>query len=195
MLLMSRPLTPLSLTVLRLLAIEPMHPYEMQQRIRKYAFDHVVKVTHGSLYHSVDRLTATGLIEPVEVVRDGRRPERTVYAITDAGRDEAHAQLGEYLMRPAHDYPCLGMALAFIDMLPPAEVADLLARRALMLEGELAAHVPVIEGLFKKGLSRVQVVDIEFAQARRRAELEYVRALGEDIKSGRLSWGKKETHE
>lgn len=55
---MSRPLTPLALTVLRMLCDSPMHPYEMQQRIRDHAYDQAVKITHGSLYHSVERLAA-----------------------------------------------------------------------------------------------------------------------------------------
>lgn len=116
---MSRPLTPLGLTVLRLLADEQMHPYEMQQRIRERAIDHVVKVAHGSLYHTVARLAEQGLIEPVETSREGRRPERTVYAITEAGRDEARARLREFIMRPVQEYPSFGMALAFVSMLPP----------------------------------------------------------------------------
>ena len=59
---MSRPLTPLGLAVLRLLAEGQMHPYEMQQRVREYAIDQVVKVAHGSLYHAVARLAEQGLI-------------------------------------------------------------------------------------------------------------------------------------
>src|SRR3954454_13480761 len=80
---MSRPLTPLALAVLSLLNTEPMHPYEMRQRIRDYGIDHAVKVAPGSLYHTVERLAGQGLIEPVETTREGRRPERTVYAITE----------------------------------------------------------------------------------------------------------------
>lgn len=127
---MSRPLTALQLAVLRLLADGQMHPYEMQQRIRECAIDQVVKVAHGSLYHAVGRLAEQGLIEPVETSREGRRPERTVYAITEAGRDEARERLREFIMRSAKEYPSFGMALSFISLLPPAEAASLLDRRA-----------------------------------------------------------------
>jgi DNA-binding PadR family transcriptional regulator len=185
---MSRPLTPLGLAVLRLLADGQMHPYEMQQRIHECAIDQVVKVAHGSLYHTVGRLTEQGLIEPVETSREGRRPERTVYAITEAGRDEARARLREFIMRPVQEYPAFGMALAFVSMLPPAEAATLLDRRTVKLEAKLAAHDSVMDSLSKQGLSRMAVIEVEFVNSRLRAELDYVRALSEDIKARRLDW-------
>jgi DNA-binding PadR family transcriptional regulator len=185
---MSRPLTPLGLAVLRLLADGQAHPYEMQQRIREYAIDQVVKVAHGSLYHTVARLAEQGFIEPVETSREGRRPERTVYAITEAGRDEARSRLREFMMRPLQEYPSFGMALAFLSMLPPAEAVSLLNRRSVALEAELAAHDTVVESLIKQGLDRVKVIEVEFLNSRLRSELDFVRALSEDIKSGRLDW-------
>src|SRR3954454_20884103 len=159
---MSRPLTPLQLAVLRLLADEQLHPYEMQQRIREHAIDKVVKVAHGALYHAVARLAEQGLIEPVETSREGRRPERTVYAITEAGRDEASARLREFTMRPVQEYSSFGMVLAFISMLPPAEAASLLDRRTVALEARLAAHDTVVESLIKQGHPRVGVIELEF---------------------------------
>lgn len=185
---MSRQLTPLGLAVLRLLNDEQMHPYEMQQRIRHYAIDKVVKVTHGSLYHTVERLAAQGLIEPVETSREGRRPERTVFAITDRGRDEAYSRLRDYITEPVEDYPAFGMALAFLSMLAPDEAAALLNRRAVTLEAQFAAHEAIVGELTKQGLDRVQIVEVEFFNARLRAELEFVRALSDDIKTGRMAW-------
>ena len=58
-------------------------------------------VRAGSLYHTVERLHRLALIEPVETGREGRRPERTVYAITDAGRDEFTSNLRDLLRFPA----------------------------------------------------------------------------------------------
>jgi DNA-binding PadR family transcriptional regulator len=185
---MSQPLTPLALAVLSLLELEPMHPYEMQQRIRDYAIDEVVKVAHGSLYHTVERLAGQGLIEPIETTREGRRPERTVYAITDQGRDEAHSRLREFIVRPSREYPAFGMALSFLATLPPDDAAQLLDRRAIALEANLAAHDTVVDGLLKQGLDRVQVIEVEYLNSRLRSELEFVRALSEDIKNGRLTW-------
>lgn len=185
---MSRPLTPLALTVLRMLCDGPMHPYEMQQRIRDHAYDQAVKITHGSLYHSVERLAAGGLIEPLETSREGRRPERTVYAVTSAGRDAAQFRLAELLVRPAEEFPLFGTALAFINLLPEGEVARLLRNRSISLEAALAAHQTAHDSLRKQGIERYKLIDQEWLIARLRSELDFVRGLVADLESGRLTF-------
>ena len=77
------------LMVLVLLAEAPMHPYEMQRLMQWRGKDDVVRVQRGSLYPAVERLMRAGLIEPLETERAGRRPERTVYQLTEEGRDTA----------------------------------------------------------------------------------------------------------
>src|SRR5487761_1129824 len=72
------PRTPLALTVLSLLGERPMHPYEMQQLIRERHLDFAIKLKGGSIYDTVERLAAAGLVEVKETSRTGRRPERTV---------------------------------------------------------------------------------------------------------------------
>jgi DNA-binding PadR family transcriptional regulator len=185
---MSRPLTPLALTVLRMLCDGPMHPYEMQQRIRDHAYDQAVKITHGSLYHSVERLAASGLIEPLETSREGRRPERTIYAVTAAGRDAAQMRLAELLRHPVEEFPLFGTGLAFVNLLPEDEVARLLRGRTVALEAALAGHQTAHDSLRKQGLDRYKLLDQEWLIARLRGELEFVRGLVDDLEDGRLTW-------
>ncbi|MBW8481460.1 PadR family transcriptional regulator [Actinomadura parmotrematis] len=185
---MSRPLTPLALAVLHMLEAGPMHPYEMQQRMRDHYYDHAVKVTHGSLYHTVERLAATGMIEPVETARAGRRPERTVYAITTAGRDAAAIRLADLLKNPVEEFPLYGTALAFAGMLPEDEVARQLRGRAVALEGRLASLRATYDSVREIGVLRHQLLDAELEIARVRAELEFTRGLAADLVEGRLSW-------
>jgi len=185
---MPPPPTPLAIAVLSLLSREPMHPYEMRQRIRLQHIDRVMKVTQGTLYSTVERLAAGGLITPVETSREGRRPERTVYAITDAGRDQLTDALREALMRPNPEYRRLAMALSFASTLDPGEIADLLDRRSLHVEGELSALNTAIDGVRKQGLDRIHVIETEYLAAVQRAELDWLRAVVEEIREGRLSW-------
>ena len=60
-----------------------------------------MRVQRGSLYPAVERLAAAGLIEPAQTAREGRRPERTVYQITEAGREAAELWLTT-MMRTVH---------------------------------------------------------------------------------------------
>jgi DNA-binding PadR family transcriptional regulator len=181
-------LTPLAMVVLRLLHERPMHPYEMQQVIRDRSIDRVVKVRAGSLYHGVERLLQLGLIEQVETGREGRRPERTVYAITDAGRDQYVSSLRELIREPRDEYPVFAAAVEMLHSLDPGEVIRLLEHRSTVLEAWLAAHDQVVASLTKRGLPRLATIEVEFCQAMRRAELIWVKQLIDDIRSGALPW-------
>lgn len=183
-----RALTPLALTVLRLLSQSPMHPYQLRCEIEKQGIDRMVRVTHGALYHTVDRLVDAELIEPVETSRSGRRPERTVYAITQAGRDAATRRLHHLLSTITPEFPSFRAALSFASMLPPAEVAALLGRRGVLLEADLAAYQTAYDGLTRRGLARVALLEVEHLLALTRAELDLIRSIVDDLDSGRLTW-------
>jgi DNA-binding PadR family transcriptional regulator len=166
-----------------------MHPYEMRQLMRERGHDRVIKLKGGSLYSTIDRLTAAGLIRPLETSRQGRRPERTVYALTDAGRDEHRRWMQDLLAVPLPEYPWFGAALAFLGAVPPDEVRDLLRRRATLLEAEIAADERILAVTAAEfGLPRLFVVEGEYALAMRRAELAWVRQIIDDIGSGELAW-------
>ena len=180
--------TPLGLAILDFLVERPMHPYEMRQLIRERHLDEHVKVKGGSLYHTVERLVADGLIEPVETERQGRRPERTVYAITEAGRDEFTDWLDEALGNVQKEYTRFGGALAFMHNRDSQTVLGLLWRRSTQLAAEIAAHDEVHRRLRESELPRAYTIEDEYGQAIRRAELDFVNSLVADIRSGALRW-------
>src|SRR3954452_19793704 len=72
----------LALAVLACVAERPMHPYEISTTLRTRGKDQSIKVNYGSLYSVVESLAKHGLIEAQESVKDGKRPERTIYSIT-----------------------------------------------------------------------------------------------------------------
>ncbi|HKT02338.1 MAG TPA: PadR family transcriptional regulator [Rugosimonospora sp.] len=183
-----RTLPPLALEILRLLCVRPMHPYEMQQLIRDWGIEHVVKVRAGSLYHTVERLSRLGLIEPVETARAGRRPERTVYAITEHGRDTYTADLRELVRLPAHEYPLFAAGLEMLGDLDRADVIKLLEQRCTALEAAVAGSQQIAASLTKRGLPRLATIEVEFTEEMRRAELAWVRNLIDDIRTGQLPW-------
>src|SRR5437868_14066527 len=90
------PRTPLALAVMNLLIEQPMHPYEMKSKMKGRGHDQVIKLTGGSIYGTVERLEEGGFIQAQETSRGGRRPERTAYAKTEAGR----AEIKEWLTVP-----------------------------------------------------------------------------------------------
>jgi DNA-binding PadR family transcriptional regulator len=184
-------LTPLGIAILSLLALESMHPYEMRHVIRVREIDRVMKVTHGTLYSTVERLAGTGLIQPVETNRAGRRPERTVYEITEFGRDQLLDALRAELMRLTPDYPRLATALSFVSLLEPREVGALLERRSIEVEAQLSSFQVALDASLKQRsipLQRVSLIETEYLTALLRAELDWLRSVTEDIRERRLTW-------
>lgn len=174
----TQPKTPgLALSVLSLLLESPMHPYEMKMRIKERGHEQVIQVRGGSLYDTVERLHRQGLIQPRETEREGRRPERTVYTITDAGRDELRAWLRQLLAEPAHEYPKFAAALAFMLTLDREEVVRLLRTRMSLMEGQIAGDDALLGSFVKQGLPRVVLIEGEYTQAIRRAEVDWIRSL------------------
>jgi DNA-binding PadR family transcriptional regulator len=85
---------PLALAVLGCLSERPMHPHEISTTLRTRGQESSIKLNFGSLYSVVNSLQKHGLIKPRETTRDGRRPEHTVYEITEGpGRSPARRSL------------------------------------------------------------------------------------------------------
>jgi DNA-binding PadR family transcriptional regulator len=176
-----------ALTVLCLLRERPMHPYEMQRLIRQRHKDEFLDLKRGSLYHAIERLQKAGLIEAVETTREGRRPERTTYRLSDRGELEVLEWLRELLAKPVREPSQFLAALSFLPHLSADDAVDQLHARASRLELEILALDAVLEKMVPQ-IGRAVLVEIEYVRAMRQAELEWVRALGVDIRSGRLTW-------
>ncbi len=185
------PRTPLALAVMNLLMEHPMHPYEMKAKMKERGHDQVIKLKGGSIYDTVERLEQGGFIEAQATSRDGRRPEKTVYAITEAGRDEILAWLRELVAQPVNEYPQFGAVLAFLAALDKDEVVRLLKVRTAMLEGQIAGEAKQLKTFLDLGLPRLFLIEGEYALNMKRAEVEWVRGLISDIEGGNL-WITKE---
>src|SRR6476620_699414 len=124
----------LALAVLGLLQERPMHPYEMASTLRERHKDSSFKINSGSLYDTVDALVRQDWIEPVETARDGRRPERTVYATTETGQAEFVRWIDELIRTPVAEYPKFMAAVSYLGALGPGAAADALAERESRLD-------------------------------------------------------------
>jgi DNA-binding PadR family transcriptional regulator len=185
--------SPLALTVLALLQYQPLHPYGIQRLIKQWGKDQVINVEQRtSLYRTIERLLAAGLIAVRETGRDPRYPERTVYELTDAGRQTARRWLEEMLAEPRQEYPEFPAALSHVLMLEPAELADVLDQRAQRLAGMLAALDAGSAAEADQGLPRIAMLETEYQRAVLEAELNWARAIVGELRSGELTWSRQE---
>jgi DNA-binding PadR family transcriptional regulator len=178
---------PLALAVLTCLYERPMHPYEMAQTLRSRAKHESVRLNYGSLYGVVESLERQRLVHAVETFREGRRPPRTVYEITDAGRTEMYDWLSELVSVPIKEFPRYEAALSFLPGVPPDEAVTLLRQRCEALEVRLDQMQASDDIAAKRGLPRLFSIEGEYEMALLRTELEFTRSLIADIESGSLS--------
>ncbi|MFD0903014.1 PadR family transcriptional regulator [Actinomadura sediminis] len=184
---MARRADLVGLTVLALLTVRASHPYELHRLIVDTHKDYVTGLPR-SLYHAVERLTADELIAPVETVREGRRPERTVYEITDEGRRELATRLRTLLETPGPDRRTFTAAVSLVGVLPPADALQSLRTRAATLEGMLAGADGHLGAMRESGLPDLLMIELDYERTLTAAELDWVRALVARLESGRLDW-------
>jgi DNA-binding PadR family transcriptional regulator len=177
----------LALAVLSLLSERPMHPYEISAVMRQRELSAVIKLNYGSLYSVIEALQREGLIVAVETQREGARPERTVYATTEAGRDELLDWLRALLRQPATEYTQFAAALAFLGNLAPAEAAALLEEHTRHLEEQMNSASATIERGEQLGVDRLFLVEDRYALALLKARFSFVRQLIQEINDGTLT--------
>ena len=180
----------LALAVLSYLTMRPMHPYELSRTLRDNGDARSIKFNHGSLYMVVQQLAAAGFIAEHETSRDGQRPERTVYALTEAGRAELRDWLRELVEEPKHEYPHFVAALSLIGALPPSQVLVLLGRRLERLAEVRTSTATAMEESLAKGVPGLFLIEEEYRIALLDAEIAFVRRFIERIVDPADGWGK-----
>ncbi|MEZ3161384.1 PadR family transcriptional regulator [Microbacterium sp. BWT-B31] len=181
-------LTPLGVMVLALLREGDMHPYEMIRLMRIRRDDRLVSITTGTMYNTVARLERAGLLEEVGVEREGNRPERTTYTLTDAGADAVVEWVRREL--PRVDNPTeFRIALAEAHNLDRETAVELLVVRRAALAG---AHLTLTEGRTHaqaKGVPEQYLLEVEREQAVVAAELAWLDAAIARLDDPDFPWG------
>lgn len=178
----------LALAVMSYLTQQPMHPYELGRTLRDHGDARSIKFNHGSLYMVVGQLARAGYITELETGRAGQRPERTVYALTDAGRAEFRDWLTELVAEPQHEYPHFVAALSLIAALPPDEAVRLLRQRLDLLQQTRAEISGLIDRSLAQNVPELFLVEEEYRRALLDAETSFVEGLIGKITDPQTAW-------
>lgn len=175
----------MGLAVLSAVVFRPMHPYEMAGTLRGWGKDRDFEIKWGSLYTVVRNLAKHGLLAEVESSREGRRPERTVYRITDEGRAELVDWARELLSEVEPEFPRFRAGLSVMAVIGPDEVVTLLHQRLAGVEREIAEARAAVE-LHAPRVPRLFLIELEYDLAMLAAERTWMRSLIEEIDGGTL---------
>ena len=185
-------LNPLAVAALALLNERPMHPYEMYQLLLERQEDQIVKVRPGSLYHAVERLHGQELVSIVGTEREGNRPERTTYAITEAGFDALVAQLREWLSTPVNEFPRFPLALAEAHNGPAKHVVDDLRSYVGHLDTQLTRLDEGVTHARSRGVPEAYLIEADYLRTIKLAEREWITNLISRIETKDLPWQPKQ---
>ncbi|MFC9633709.1 PadR family transcriptional regulator [Streptomyces mirabilis] len=118
----------LELSILGFLCEEPLHGYELKERIKALS-GHVRPVSDGALYPAITRLVAAGQLDQHTEPGSGAAPRR-ILSLTEKGRADLLERLRHPKQAEITDHVRFNTLLAFLRHLPdPREQAAVLRRR------------------------------------------------------------------
>lgn len=185
---------PLALAVLVCLFERPMHPYEMASTLRERRKESSIRLNYGSLYTVIEQLLRAKFIAVREVLKEGKRPEKTVYELTREGQTELIDWMRELVSSPVKEYPVFEAAISLLPVLPPEEVIDLLEIRLGLLERTIK-EIDEDERICREmKLPRLFSLENEYYKALTLAEYKFSKDLLADLKRDtgglRSGWSK-----
>jgi DNA-binding PadR family transcriptional regulator len=117
----------------------PMHGHQIRRTAELTNAEVWGGITGGALYAELRKLSSESLIEAVREEREGRRPARTVYQITEEGRLELVVQRDAALKVVFGSADPVSVVLLFAAGADPAELAERLAERRRRIGAQLEA--------------------------------------------------------
>lgn len=123
------------LLALWLLTEQPQHGYGIRQGLT--GLETWFPIEDASIYSMLRSLQSSGLIKKLGTEKEGKRPTRTRYSITSAGRKEYQTQLRQALETLEPPDGLISLALAANTDLPEASFLEGLKARAMALETKL----------------------------------------------------------
>lgn len=124
------------LLILGLLRNQAMHGYQLMERIHK-VMSVCADIKRPTSYLILEKMKKSGWVTS-STVKDGKRPERRVYQITEAGEGAYQSILRKSLRSPLKMDSKGDIVYGFIQDLPNEESITLLDERKQLLEKDLA---------------------------------------------------------
>ncbi|GAA4048352.1 PadR family transcriptional regulator [Streptomyces shaanxiensis] len=152
----------LELSILGFLAEEPLHGYELKERIKALS-GHVRPVSDGALYPAITRLIKTGKLDEHTQPGASAAPRR-ILSLTDRGREDLLERLRHPKQVEITDQVRFNTVLSFLRHLPDRRAqAEVLRRRLEFLtaptsffyEDGKPVRAEEADDLFRQGMLRV----------------------------------------
>lgn len=180
-----RTLSKSAAILVALAAEKAMSAYEMVRVLKAVNLSRWFPVSESSIYVTARNLEERGLLAG-KAVQEGNMPEKTVYAVTGAGRKALARTLNDFLSAGDAGNPEFDIAMLFLCALPRDEALACLERREARLVAEIDRARKEHARLSKDaGIGFAGTLMVRHNQYLKEAELKTVRELAREVSDAR----------
>ncbi len=165
-------LTTNDLLVLGLLLDRPMHGYEILQQIRAAGVDLWLPISPAAIYYTLSKLHRWGLV--LETRARGEGPERSIYHLTERGREAFLAGMESALASQEPTRFEYGLGIFLLNKLPQERALPLLEQRLEFLRHR---EETLAEARGKVGIDPLRCAILTYAANCTRVEREWLEGL------------------
>jgi DNA-binding PadR family transcriptional regulator len=115
------------LFVLGMFFDKPQHGYQLNSLI-KGKMSEALLINSSKIYYTLEKLEKSDLVSK-EVDREGNRPEKYVYSITDNGREQFFRMIEALLISDATTYFPVDVGIIFLNRLPQTRALEVIESR------------------------------------------------------------------
>jgi len=179
--------------VLGILQQGELYGYQIKKMFQEERFSTWATLPIASLYHELNKMAEEGLIERVATQSSKGRPARTIYRITERGRQELSHLLRKAWLEMEPPRSSQDIAVFFMNSLPEEEVLSMLRERLAKLKEKLRCVERALEKQARQAASPSTLrAVLDHAQLRIRGEIEWTQHLIRAIEKGEFRARAKE---
>ena len=170
--------------ILSKLMSEQLYPYQLKKELSDpVPLAQMVNLSESKLYYHFEALKKQGLIEPVEVVKDDNRPEKQLFAITEAGRAQLPEKIYQ-LFDKAKTITDMLTGIFCIDHVNRDKVISILQYKLTMMERK-EETIRDMKTQLSPNLPKMHLIQFasDYHEHLRQHEIESMKTLIEQLKS------------
>lgn len=114
--------------IMGLINLSPLNAYEIVKQLQWMNIKYWYNIADSTVYATIKSIEKKGYISGT-VEKDGNMPDKTIYTLTDKGRDELRKTLSHSIITFDFDTNIFSIATFFIDFFEPDEQKQLLEQR------------------------------------------------------------------
>lgn len=176
----------MKLVILGLLLEGEKHPYEVQHIMKERQMNCYIKYAKGSLYYAFEQLEKQDAIAVTHIVRDTSRPDKTIYHITEKGKELFHTLVLEQIQAKNHIYKPIYAGLSFSHFSDNQRIVPILKKKI----EETQTFITTMQNIYinnKTSIPRAQLYILENVIDHASVEFRWLKKLYKDALEGKLS--------